>query len=62
VDTDAEDHCFVRYRYYFMSWPIKPKRLVKRRISNIGRAYREAVKKWEVKGEKEESSIWQDYA
>lgn len=62
VDTDAEDHCYDRDRYFFMSRPIKPYKLEKPKITNIGRAYREAVKKWEVPDEKEETDIYKDFA
>ena len=61
VDTDAEDHCYDRDRYFFMSRPMKPERLVKVKVSNVGRAFRLAKSKWEVENEDKEPDIWKDY-
>jgi len=61
VDTDAEDHAYDRDRYFFMSRPIRPIKMQTPKLSNIGRAYREATRKWEEPNDEEETDIYQDY-
>lgn len=61
VNTNGEDHCYDRDRYFFMSRPIKPIKMQTPKLSNIGRAYREATKKWEEPDHEEETDIYQDY-
>ncbi len=48
VDTDAEDHCYDRDRYFFMSRPMKPHHLVKKQDPLLKQYFRKLVKKWEV--------------
>lgn len=47
VDTDGEDHCYDRDRYFFMSRPYKPERLKKEPTSVIAQTYRRYKKRKE---------------
>ncbi|MCP3682086.1 MAG: hypothetical protein GY861_05285 [bacterium] len=59
VDTDAEDHCYDRDRYFFMSRPTSPERVKVKRESLIRKFYRKAVANHEEKDELEEG--WQEW-
>lgn len=48
VDTRAEDHCYDRDRYFFMSRSTKPEKEVVRKESRIKRFYRKAVRSYEA--------------
>jgi len=54
VDTDGEDHCYDRDRYFFMSRPAKPERLEKPQYNPIRSKYRLLVSKKEELDEEEE--------
>lgn len=60
VDTDGEDHCYDRDRYFFMSRPYKPVKLKKPPQTSVAIRYQQLKKKWEDQDE-QEKDIGQDY-
>lgn len=61
VDTDSEDHCYDRDRYFFMSRPVKSQHIEKPVQTTISRRYHQLARKWEVGNEEKETDILQDY-
>ena len=61
VDTDGEDHCFDRDKYFFMSRPVKPEFLQKKPVTMLSRRFHQLARKWEVGNEEKETDILQDY-
>lgn len=53
VDTDLEDHCYDRDRYFFMSRPVKPQEQKKEEISLLRRTYLVKTGKWKGTSENE---------
>jgi len=48
VDTDAEDHCYDRDRYFFMSRPTNPEIVKEKKVSPIREMLQRLAGQWEV--------------
>ena len=59
VDTDGEDHCYDRDRYFFMSRPTKSYAPKKKEISKIREKYLKDTGRWELTKDYDEHDVYQ---